>query len=152
MREAMVRMDMARRLKANRVLSTTMSALALMGWGAFAYAAGTSARAERQLRDELAQSKAAQEQLLAERSQQQAAAGDLAQIQTKLASSRGELEALTRKREQATGQVAAAQQELTTLAKRLEHRRAKVSEKGSAQAAKPPRKPARLAARTKHDA
>ena len=147
----MARMDLKRRLKANRVLSAMMSALALMGWGAFAYAAGSSARAERQLRDELAQSKAAQEQLLTERTQQQAAAGDLAQIQAKLASSRGEFETLARRREQVTAQVAAAQQELATLTKRLENRRAKV-EKGSAQAAKPPRKPARLAARTKHDA
>jgi len=89
---------------------------------------------------------------LAERSQQQAAGDDLAQIQAKLASARGEFETLARQREQATGQVAAAQQELATLTKRLENRRAKVSEKESAQAAKPPRKPARLAARTKHDA
>jgi len=80
----MARMDLKRRLKANRVLSAMMSALALIGWGAFAYAAGSSARAERQLRDELAQSKAAQEHLLTERTQQQAAAGDLAQIQAKL--------------------------------------------------------------------
>ena len=86
---------------------------------------------------------------------------------------------LAQKREQARVQVAAAQQELTTLAKRLEDRRAKVSEKGivrgakpssepaqvaaqgkgekasetsSAQEAKPSSKPARLATRTKHDA
>jgi len=148
----MARMDLKRRLKANRVLSAMMSALALIGWGAFAYAAGSSARAERQLRDELAQSKAIQDQLLTERTQQQAAAGDLAQIQAKLASSRGEFETLARRREQVTAQVAAAQQELATLTKRLENRRAKVSEKGSAQAAKTLRKPARLAARTKHDA
>src|SRR3954454_2066988 len=152
MLRGMAQMDLRRRLNANRALSATMSVLALIGWGAFAYAAGSSVRAERQLRDELAQSKAAQEQLLAERNQQQVAAEDLAQIQAKLASSRGELETLARRREQVTGQVAAAQQELTTLAKRLEDRRAKVSEKGSAQAAKPPRKPARLVARTKHDA
>ena len=148
----MARMDLKRRLKANRVLSAMMSALALIGWGAFAYAAGSSARAERQLRDELAQSKAAQEHLLTERTQQQAAAGDLAQIQAKLASSRGELETLARRREQATAQVAAAQQELTTLAKRLENRRAKVSEWESVRGAKTLRKPARLATRTKHDA
>src|SRR3954453_1225809 len=147
--------------------------------GAFAYAAGSSVRAERQLRDELAQSKAAQDRLMTEHGQHQAAVGDLAQVQTKLASARGELETLAQKREQARAQVAAAQQELTTLAKRLEDRRAKVSEKGTvrgakpssepaqvaaqgkgekasetsgAQGAKPPSKPARLAARTKHDA
>ena len=179
MLRGMAQMDLRRRLNANRALSATMSFLALIGWGAFAYAAGSSVRAERQLRDELAQSKAAQEQLLVERNQQQVAAEDLAQIQAKLASSRGELDTLAQKREQARAQVAAAQQELTTLAKRLEDRRAKVSEKGSvrgakpsskpaqvaaqgkgekasetsgAQPAKPPSKPARLAARTKHDA
>src|SRR3954464_2479206 len=107
MLRGMVRMDMERRLNANRTLSVTMSFLALVGWGAFVCAAGSSARTERQLRDELAQSKAAQEQLLAERNQQQLAAEDLAQIQAKLASSRGELESLAQKREQARAQVAA---------------------------------------------
>ena len=175
----MVRMDLTRRLNANRALSATMSFLALIGWGAFGYAAGTSARAERQLRDELAQSKAAQDRLMAERSQQQQTAGDLAQIQAKLASARGELETLAQKREQAASQVAAARQELVVLTKRRDEKQANASEKGSvrgaklsskpaqvaapgkgqkasetsgAQAAKPPSKPARLAARTKHDA
>jgi uncharacterized protein YlxW (UPF0749 family) len=90
----MVRMDLNRRLNANRALSATMSFLALIGWGAFAYAAGTSASAARDLRAELAQSQAAQDQLRAEREQQQAAVGDLAQIQAKLASARGEIETL----------------------------------------------------------
>src|SRR4051812_10156857 len=47
-----------RRLNAHRVLSLTVSFLALVGWGAFAYAAGSSASAERDLRAELAQLKA----------------------------------------------------------------------------------------------
>jgi DNA repair exonuclease SbcCD ATPase subunit len=144
--------ELKRRLTANRALSATMSFLALIGWGAFAYSAGASARAERQLRDELAQSKAAQDQLLAERSQQRLAAGDLAQIQATLAAARGELETLAQRREQTTAQVAAAQQELTALAKRLEDRRAKVSEKGSVRGATLSSKPARVAARSKHDA
>src|SRR4051812_37486479 len=145
--------ELKRRLTANRVLSATMSFLALIGWGGeVAYSAGASARAERQVRDELAQSKAAQDQLLAERSQQQLAAGDLAQIQATLAAARGELETLAQRREQTTAQVTAAQQELTALAKRLEDRRAKVSEKGSVRGAKLSSKPARVAARTKHDA
>jgi len=179
MLRGMVRMDLNRRLKANRALSATMSFLALMGWGAFAYSAGTSARAEQQLRAELTQGTAAQDQLLAERSQQQQTAGDLAQIQAKLASARGELETLAQKREQAASQVAAARQELVVLTKRRDEKQANASKKGSvrraklsskpaqvaapgkgqkasetsgAQAAKPPSKPARLAARTKHDA
>src|SRR3954468_18523507 len=149
MLRGMVRMDLNRRLNANRALSATMSFLALIGWGAFAYAAGTSARAERQLRDELAQSKAAQEQLLAERNQQQVAAEDLAQILAKLAPSRGELETLAQKREQARVQVAAAQQELTTLAKRLEDRRAKVSENGTVRGTKLSSRPSQVAAQGK---
>ena len=150
MRVGMVRMDLTRRLNAHRVLSLTVSFLALVGWGAFAYSAGSSASAERDLRAELAQSQAAQDQLRAERDQQQAAVGDLAQIQAKLASARGELDTLARKREQATAQVAAVQQELMVLTKRREERQAKGSEKGKVQAAKPSSKPARLAAQTKH--
>ena len=70
----MVRMDMARRLNAYRVLSLALCSLALVGWGAFA-----------DLRAELAQLKASQDQLLAERTQQQEAVGDLIQLQAKLA-------------------------------------------------------------------
>jgi len=152
MLRGMVRMDLNRRLKANRALGATMSFLALMGWGVFAYSAGTSAKAEQQLRAELAQSKAAQDQLLAERNQQQQTAGDLTQMQAKLAATREDLETLARRREQARAQVAAAQQELSALAKQRQERQAKGSEKGSAQAAKPPSRPARLAAQAKHDA
>src|SRR3954454_15028391 len=61
MRVGMARMDLTRRLDAHRVLSLTVSFLALVGWGAFAYSVGSSASAERDLRAELAQSKAAQD-------------------------------------------------------------------------------------------
>ena len=54
MLRGMVRMDLNRRLNANRALSATMSFLALIGWGAFAYSAGSSARAQHQLREEVA--------------------------------------------------------------------------------------------------
>ena len=151
MRVGMARMDVTRRLNAHRALSLTVSFLALVGWGAFAYAAGSSASAERDLRAELAQSQAAQDQLRAERDQQQAAVGDLTQLQAKLVSARGELDTLAQKREQAGAQVAAARQELIVLTKRRAERQAKVSEKGSVRGAKPPSKPARLAAQTKHD-
>jgi len=144
-------MDLTRRLNAHRVLSLTVSFLALVGWGAFAYSAGSSASAERDLRAELAQSKAAQDQLRAERDHQQAAVGDFTQIQAKIASARGELETLAQKRERATAQVGAVQQELMVLTKRRDEKQAKVSEKERARAAKPASKPARLAARTKHE-
>ena len=179
MLRGMAQMDLKQRLKANRALSVTMSFLALVGWGAFAYSAGSSASAERQLRAELAQSTAAQDQLRTDRDQHQAAVGHLAQIQAKLVSARGELETLAQKREQATSQVAAVRQELVVLTKSRDEKQVKVSEKASvrgakpsskptqiatqgkgekesekssAQVAKPPSKPARLAARTKHDA
>ena len=116
----MVRMHMARRLRAYRMLSLALCSLALVGWGAFA-----------DLRAELAQLKASQDQLLAERTQQQEAVGDLIQLQAKLVSAREELAALAHRREQAAAQVAAAQQDRTELTKWLEGRRAKVPQKGS---------------------
>ena len=115
-----VRMGMARRLNAHRVLSLALCSLVLVGWGAFA-----------DLRAELAQLKASQDQLLAERAQQHMAVGDLAQLQAKLASAREELAALDHKREQAKAQVAAVQQDRTELTKWLDGRRAKGPQKGS---------------------
>jgi Tfp pilus assembly protein PilO len=116
----MVRMHMARRLRAYRMLSLALCSLALVGWGAFV-----------DLRAELAQLKASQDQLLAERIQQQEAGGDLIQLQAKLRSVREELAALAHRREQAAAQVAAVQQDRTELTKWLEGRRAKVPQKGS---------------------
>ena len=116
----MVRMDMARRLNAYRMLSLALCSLGLVGWGAFA-----------DLRAELAQLKASQNQLLAERTQQQEAAGDLIQLQAKLVSLREELAALAHRREQAVAQVAAVQQDRTELTKWLDGRRAKAPQKGS---------------------
>jgi len=116
----MVRMSMARRLNAQRVLSLVLCSLALVGWGAVA-----------DLRAELAQLKASQDQLLAERTQHQEAVGDLIQLQAKLASAREELAAFAHRREQAAAQVAAVQQDRTELTKWLEGRRAKGPQKGS---------------------
>jgi hypothetical protein len=116
----MIRMHMARRLRAYRMLSLALCSLALVGWGAFV-----------DLRAELAQLKASQDQLLAERIQQQEAGGDLIQLQAKLMSVREELAALAHRREQASAQVAAVQQDRTELTKWLEGRRAKVPQKGS---------------------
>src|SRR5215207_2504905 len=101
----MVRMHMARRLRAYRMLSLALCSLALVGWGAFV-----------DLRVELAQLKASQDQLLAERIQQQEVVGDLIQLQAKLMSVREELAALAHRREQASAQVApAVQQDRTEL-------------------------------------
>jgi chromosome segregation ATPase len=128
MRVETTRMSMARRLKAHRALSLTLCFLTLGGWAAFAYAAGSSAGVQRQLRGEVAQLKAAQDQLLAERTQQQEAWGDLSQLRAKLASAREEIAILAQRREQAKAQVATAQQELTVLVRRLDDKQAGVSE------------------------
>ena len=53
--ETMVRVDMARRLKVHRVLSSVLGLLILASWAAFAYSTGTSASTARDLRAELAQ-------------------------------------------------------------------------------------------------
>src|SRR4051812_42898430 len=150
MRRGMARMDIKQRLKAHRTLILILTFLALVGWGAFAYSAGSSAIATHDLRAELAQLQASQDQLLAERNQQQAAAGDLAQLQAKLASTRQDLDTPARQREQARAQVATTQQELMVLTKRRDEKQAKVSEKGSVRGTKPSSKPARLAAQAKH--
>src|SRR4051794_10391061 len=116
----MVRMDMARRLNAYRVLSLALCSLALVGWGAFA-----------DLRVELAQLKASQEQLLAERKQQQQeAVGDLTQLQAKLVLAREELAALAHRRE-ATAHVAPVQPDRTELTKWLDGRRPKGPQKST---------------------
>src|SRR3954470_18380487 len=130
----MVRMDLTRRLNAHRTLSLTVSFLALVGWGAFASSAGSSASAERDLRAALAQSQFAQDQLRAERDQQQAAVGDLTQIQAQLVSARRELETLAQRRERAAAQ---------------DDKQAKVSEKGSVREAKPSGNQAQVAAQGK---
>ena len=137
MRRGMAQTEIKQRLKAHRTLSLILTFLTLVGWGGFAYSAGSSSIATRDLRAALAQSQAARDQLRAERDQHQAAVGDLAQIEAKLASARGESDTLARKREQATAQVAAVQQELMVLTKRRDERQAKGSEKGKVQAAKP---------------
>ena len=65
-------MDVARQLNAHRVLSLALCFSVLVGWGAFAYAAGWLASDLRDLRAELAQLKLRQDRLLVERSQPEA--------------------------------------------------------------------------------
>jgi chromosome segregation ATPase len=142
-------MDVILRLYANRTFSLVMSSLALIGWGAFTYAIGSSGRVERDLRAELAQVKTDQEQNLSERKRMQESVGDLTEVQAKLASARGELDTLSRAREQATAQAAAARQDLAGLHKRLENRLAKVSEADRVRAAERASKPARGTTPTK---
>ena len=147
MLRGMAQMDLKQRLKANRALSVTMIFLALVGWGGFAYSAGSSSVATRDLRAELAQSTAAQDQLRAERTNTRRRSGST-KIKADFASARGELDTLAQKRDRATAQVAAVQQELMVLTKRRDERQAKGSEKGKGKAAEPLGKRARLAAQT----
>src|SRR4051812_12734792 len=114
-------MDMARRLKAHRVLSLALCILTLASWGALICSAGSSTRIIGQLREELAQLEASQDRLLAERKQQQEVLGDLTQLQAKLASVRAKLQVLDHKRE---AQEAAVPEGPTELTKWLEGRRA----------------------------
>ena len=138
-------MDTTRRLKMHRTLSVGLCSLALGGWGACAYAVGSSAGTQRDLRAEAAQLRASQDQLLAERTQHRAAAGDLVQLHAQIASAREELQALAQQREQAKAQAPASQQDRTGLTKLLENR-----PKGSnrERVAKPVSKPAKVAAQT----
>ena len=149
MRRGMADADVTRRLRANRTFSIAMSALALIGLGAFVSSAGSSARVERDLRAEFIQLKASQDQLLSKHKELQERAGDLLELQAKLASVRNELETLARAREHALGQVAAARQDLAAVNKRLENRLAKVPETGRVRAAERTTGAARATAPTK---
>ena len=142
--EAMVRMDMARRLKAHRALSLGLCSLALVGWGACAYAVGSSAGTQRDLRAELAHLRASQDQLLAERTQHRAAVGDLVQLHAQIASARAELAALAKQREHANTQ-AAGHQDRAGLTKLLD---GQPNGSKKERVAKPASKPAKVAAQT----
>jgi len=138
----MTRMSVTRRLNAHRALSLTLSFLGLVGWGTFAYSAGSSEDPQRQLRQEVAQLTASQDQLLAERQQLQDTVGEAAELRAKLASAHAELRTLAEKREQAKVQVAAAQQELSSVTRALTEKRAKVSEASRVRVAERSSKPA----------
>ena len=141
--EAMVRMDMTRRLKAHRALSLGLCSLALVGWGACAYAVGSSASTQRDLRAELAHLRASQDQLLTERTQHRAAVGDLVQLHAQIASARAELQA--QQREHAKAQAPAGQQDRTGLTKLLD---GQPNGSNKERVAKPVSKPAKVAAQT----
>ena len=62
----MTEMDVARRVKAHRVLTLTMILVALTGWGAFAYASHSADVAWEKLEEAAARSETARGQILRE--------------------------------------------------------------------------------------
>ena len=68
--------------------------------------------------------------------------GEAAELRAKLASAHAELRTLAEKREQAKVQVAAAQQELSSVTRALTEKRAKVSEASRVRVAERSSKPA----------
>jgi uncharacterized protein YlxW (UPF0749 family) len=113
------------RVNGYRALSLVISLLALTGWGAFAYAAHSSATTQHQLREEMTQ---------------------VRQEMTQLKSSQ---EQLLAERDQARAQLVAAQQEVTALTKRLEEAQEKVSQTGNVRSPAASGRPERSPARTK---
>ena len=107
-----------RQLSLYRNLGLAMAFLAVMGWGTAYLTHASAAAQQQQLREEMAQGKAAQDQLTAERDQAQA-------------------------------QLAAAQQEVVGLTKRIEELQEKSSVTGSVPAPKPASNPPRTSAKTK---
>ncbi len=89
----MTEMDVAKRVKAHRVLTLTMILVALTGWGAFAYASHSAGVAWRGLEEATTSSEAARAQLLREHASAmamlQGQIGDLEQ-QLQLAAARFE--------------------------------------------------------------
>src|SRR5215210_4454047 len=92
------------------VLTLTLGALALSGWGAFAYSGRSSAAMERERADQVSRLETGRDQLLAERTRLQESVGE---VQGRLAA-REEQSRSIRARDQARADLAAAQQQLAT--------------------------------------
>jgi len=121
-----------------RALSVVLGLVALAGWGAFAYAAQSSATAQRQLRDELTQLRQELAQL---RTTQQNLAAERDNAKAQAAQSLAE-------RDDARRQLEAVQQDAGALRKRLSEFEAKASVTGGTLAPGPaPSAPARTPAR-----
>ena len=119
------------------VLSLALGLLAVAGWGAFVYAIQSSAEAQQQLTEQVAELRRSQDQLRAERDQARA---EVAELRT----SRDQLVA---ERVEAHAQLALAQEEIVRLQKQVEQLQAKASVTGSVRAPTPSGTPARSPAR-----
>src|SRR6187549_1026038 len=93
------------------VLTMTLGALALSGWGAFAY---TGRSSERERVGRVSRLETERDQLLAERTRLQQSLGD---VQGQLAAAREEQSRSVRARDQAKADLASAHQQLSALTK-----------------------------------
>jgi len=119
------------------VLSLALGLLAVAGWGAFISAVQSSAEAQQQLTEQVAELRRGQQQLLAERDQARAEVAGL----------RANRDQLVAERVEAQAQLVLAQEEIARLQKQVEQLQAKASVTGSVRAPTPSGNPARSPAR-----
>jgi chromosome segregation ATPase len=124
-------------------LTLILGALALSGWGAFAYAGRSSAAMERKLTEQVSRLGTERDQLLAERTRLQESVGE---IQGRLVAAREEQSRSVRARDQARAELASAQQQLAALTRRFEQAKTRGMQ---ARAITPPPAPIRIAQRVK---
>ena len=122
------------------VLTCTLGALALSGWGAFAYSGRSSAAVENELIGQVGRAETERDQLLAERARLQE---DIRALQERLAAARDEQSRTVRARDQVRAELATAQQQL---AKRRERAKEWVAQ---VEPPTPPAAPARVAEHAK---
>src|SRR5215213_3539504 len=122
------------------VLTCTLGALALSGWGAFAYSSQSSAAVEDELTVQVSRVETERSQLRAEWGRLQE---DVRALQERLAAARDEQSRTVRARDQAKAELATAQQQL---AKRREFAKERVAQLGPPT---PPAAPARVAEHAK---
>jgi peptidoglycan hydrolase CwlO-like protein len=115
------------------VLTCTLGALALSGWGALVYSGRSSAAVENELIGQVGRAKTERNQLLAERARLQE---DVRALQERLAAARDEQSRTVRARDQAKAELATAQQQL---AKRREFAKDRVAQVGPPTPAAPAR-------------
>src|SRR5687768_17565967 len=118
-------------------LTLTLGALALLGWGAFAYSERSSAAMERDWADQVSHLTTERDQLRAERTRLQASVGE---GEKQLAAAHEDHSRSLRARDQAKADLASAQQQLAAQTKRLEHAKARAMQAGAV--TPPPVRPA----------
>src|SRR5215207_5736107 len=122
------------------VLTCTLCALALSGWGAFAYSSQSSAAVKDELIGQVSRAETERDQLLSERARLQE---DVRLSGERLAAARDEQSRSLRARDQARAELATAQQQL---AKRRELAKERIAQVGPPT---PPAAPARVTERAK---